>query len=223
MDIVQDIFRRKAVVPQMLKKYGFTKNNDTYFYHTILQGSGFEMYVYITDQGKISTAVIDPAAGEPYTLHLVENAAGSFVGNIKAEYEQVLRGIADNCFEPDVFKSVQAKQLIEYVRNKYGDELEYLWAKFPDNAIWRRKDTGKWYGALLSVSTGKLGIIPEYKAEIIDLRIQPEYMDGLIDNKIYFPGWHMNKKTWYTMILNGSVSYEEICQRIDISYLLAVK
>ncbi|MCZ9311754.1 MAG: hypothetical protein O0V67_00105 [Methanocorpusculum sp.] len=145
MDSVQDIFRRKAVVAQKLENYGFTKNADTYSYHTVLPSSGFEMYIDITKQGEISTTVIDPSTNEPYTLHLVDNAVGSFVGNIKAEYELILRKIADSCFEPNVFKSVQAKKLIDYVRNKYGDEPEYLWTKFPDNAVWRRKDTGKWF------------------------------------------------------------------------------
>ena len=38
----------------------------------------------------------------------------------------------------------------------YCDELEFLWQKFPDNAVWRRKDNKKWYGALLTVSKEKL-------------------------------------------------------------------
>ena len=28
----------------------------------------------------------------------------------------------------------------------------------------------------------------------------------------------MNKKHWYTVILDGSVPFEEICRRIDESY-----
>ena len=223
MDIIHDVFRQKAVVLQNLKDFGFTKNNGTYLYHTILPSSGFKMFIYITEQGKISTTLIDPTTDEPYTLHLVDNTVGSFVGNIKSEYEQVLRNIADTCYEHDVFKSVQAKKLKDYVRNKYGDNPEYLWEKFPDYAVLRRKDTGKWYCVFLSVSTSKLGITPEQMVEIIDLRIQPEFINDLIDNKIYFPGWHMNKKHWYTIILDGSVQYEEICKRIDNSYTLAVK
>lgn len=223
MDIIKSIFQRKAVVPEKLLAYGFTENNGTYFYSTVLSGSGFEMTVHITRQGDVLATVIDPGCNEPYTLHLVNDAVGSFVGGIRVEYEQILREIADKCFEPDVFKSVQAKKLTDYVRSKYGDELEYLWQKFPDNAVWRRRDTGKWYGALLSVSTAKLGVTPGKMAEIIDLRIQPENMSMLVDQKVYFPGWHMNKKNWYTIILDGSVSFEELCQRIDESYKLAVK
>ena len=223
MDAIKSIFQRKKVVPQKLSAYGFSKNGDTYFYHTILPSSGFEIQVFIKTHGSISATVIDPSDSEPYILHLVESAVGSFVGGIKSEYEYILQDIADKCFEPDIFKCAQTKELIKYVRNKYGDEPEYLWKKFPDNAVWRRKDTGKWYGTLLSVSTNKLGIVPGKMAEIIDLRIQPENMEKLIDQNLYFPGWHMNKKNWYTMILDGSISFEELCQRIDESYRLAVK
>lgn len=44
----------------------------------------------------------------------------------------------------------QSQELIDYVRQTYGDELEFLWKKFDDNAVWRRKDTKKWYAALLT-------------------------------------------------------------------------
>lgn len=120
-----------------------------------------------------------------------------------------------------VFKAEQSVALIAYVREKYGDELEYLWDKFPDNAVWRRKDNEKWYGALLTVSRRKLGIPSDEIVEIIDLRIALEEMDNLIDNACFFPGWHMNKKHWYTIILDGTVSTDEICRRVDKSYLLA--
>lgn len=138
MDAVKRIFQRKKVVIQKLSSYGFSKNGDTYFYRANLPSSGFEMQVCIQAQGDISTTLLDTGSNEPYTLHLVESAAGSFVGAIKSEYETVLQDIADRCFEPDVFKCAQTKALIEYVRSKYGDEPEYLWKKFPDNAVWRR-------------------------------------------------------------------------------------
>jgi len=75
-----------------------------------------------------------------------------------------------------------------------GDELEFLWTKFPDNAVWRRKDNSKWYGAILTVSRNKLGLSSNEVAEIIDLRLEKEQMSKTIDNEHYFPGWHMNKK-----------------------------
>ena len=222
-NIINEIFKRRKVSMPKLSAYGFLENDGKYSYHTVLPGSGFSMVVEITRDGLVKATAIDMETNEPYTLHLTDNAMGSFVVNVKMEYEQVLADIAEKCFEPDIFKSTQSKEVIAYVRETYGDELEFLWKKFPDNAIWRRKDTQKWYGAILTVSRRKLGLSSDEVSEIIDLRIEPEQMDSTIDNKRYFSGWHMNKRNWYTMILDGSIPTEEICRRIDKSYKLAIK
>lgn len=222
-DIIHSIFKNKKVNLSKLVPFGFEQQDSCYCYDKIFFGSGFKLTVHITAKGEISAEVIDPAFDEPYTLHLADGAAGSFVGQIKAQYEETLREIAGHCFEPHVFKSKQAEELIAYVRNAYGDELEFLWEKFSGNAVWRRQDTGKWYGVLLTVSKRKLGVASDEMAEVLDLRIQPEALEALINNEAYFPGYHMNKKHWFTILLNGSVPREEICHRIDNSYRLAMK
>ena len=122
-----------------------------------------------------------------------------------------------------VFKSDQAQNIIQYLRDIYNDELEFLWPRFPNNAVFRRKDTGKWYGALLTLSGKKLGLDPDEIIEIIDLRARPEEIASLVDMRKYFPGYHMNKKNWYTVCLDGSVQTDEIFKRIDDSYRLAFK
>ncbi len=222
-DILHDIFKNKKVNLSKLVSFGFEQENSLYTYSRIFAESGFRLTVSITNQGEISAAVIDPAAGEPYTLHLSDNAVGSFVGGIKNEYEKILADIADKCFEPDVFKSEQAKAVINYLRDTYSDELEYLWQKFPDNAVVRRKDNKKWYAALLTVSRRKLGIDSDEMIEILDLRMKPEDIETIVDNKKYFPGYHMNKKHWITICLDSTLSVGEIFGKIDESYLLAKK
>lgn len=223
MNVITEIYKNKKVDTQKLANYGFEKNGSDYVFSQKLPQSGFAMNITVTSAGEVSAKVIDPAADEPYTLHLTETAAGGFVGGVRFDYESILEDIAAKCFEPDIFKTKQAKELIAYVREVYGDELEFLWQKFPQNAVWRRKDTGKWYGALLTVSKRKLGINFSENVEIIDLRADPETLESLIDNEKYFAGYHMNKKHWYTIILDGSVSTEEILDRIESSYLLANK
>ncbi len=61
------------------------------------------------------------------------------------------------------------------------------------------------------------------KIEIIDLRLQPDILSQTLDGIKYFPGYHMNKKHWYTICLDGSVEDAEICHRLDVSYELAKK
>lgn len=217
------IFRNRKLNREKLLSFGFVPEGEQYVYSANVADGQMQLTVKITANGEVTTQMIDCATGEEYVLHRVPGAAGAFVGRIKAEYEAVLQKISEECFEPDVFKTEEAKIIISYVRVKYGDELEFLWEKFPDNAIWRRKDTNKWYAAILTVSARKLGLDSDERLEILDLRLPPELMDGTLDHQRFFPGYHMNKKHWYTIILNGSVSVEEICRRIDESYCLAKK
>lgn len=220
---INSIFKDKKVNISKLLPFGFEQSGENYIYRKIFSDSGFVQTVTVTADGEVFSDVIDPAFGEPYTLYLDENAEGAFVIGIRNSYEETLREIAEKCFEPDIFKSEQAKELISYIKATYGDKLEFLWEKFPDNAIFRRKDSQKWYGLMLPVSKRKLGIESDETVEIIVFRMDSEKSEALKDNKKYFPGYHMNKKSWCTVILDNSVPSREIYCRIDESYLLAAK
>ena len=216
----EDIFRRKKVIFEKLETYGFKRTNDIYQYDTDILDAEFHLEIAIGKNLVPDTKLTEMATGEEYVLYKTD-AAGEYVGAVRAAVVTVLQNIADLCYETAIFKAEQSVKLITYVCEKYGDELEYLWKKFPDNAVWRRKDNGKWYGALLTVSRRKLGIQSDETVEILDLRSEPEQLKNLIDNARYYPGWHMNKKHWYTIILDGSVPLEQICRKIEGSYLLA--
>lgn len=216
-------FSHKKMVPEKLLAYGFTHTGGAYHLSKAVLDGQFQLLVTVSGASLVDTTMIDNATGEEYVLHRVREASGAFVGSVKAAYEAVLLEIAESCFVADVFKSDQAKALIAYVRETHGDELEFLWKKFDNNAIWRRKDTKKWYAALLTVSRRKMGLSSDEVVEILDLRIDPKEIDSVVDHARYFPGWHMNKRSWITVILDGSVPLAEIEAKLDESYRLATR
>lgn len=213
----------KKILMEKMMLFGFKQSGDEYLYSTDIVNGQFTVELSAARDSTISTRVTDKTSGDEYVLHLMDSAQGSFVGRVREEYNAVIKRVIDECCENDVFKTDYAKKLIKYVRNTYGDELEYLWEKFSDNAIWRRKDNKKWYAALLTVSKRKLGLDSDEIVEIVDLRMMPEEVVSRVDNKTYFPGWHMNKKNWITIMLDGSVDFCEICHRVNESYLIAGK
>lgn len=217
-----DFFVRKRVDEDRLRNYGFTEENGSFFFSKKLLDGQFLMEVHVKGS-EILTRLLDVENECEYTLHIVSNAQGEFVGKVRIAYEDVLSHIRDKCFVDDVFKSETAKAVIRYVAEKYDTPLEFLWKKFPDNAVYRRKDNQKWYAAILTVAKSKIGLDGAGNVEILDLRIEPAQMEQTIDNKKFFPGYHMNKKSWYTICLDGSVEEEEIFKRIDVSYELAKK
>ncbi len=220
---IDTLFKHRKMNHERLLLFGFLENKSVYFYSASLFDGQFKMTVTVTKDGKVTTEVIDSFSKEAYILHRISGAQGAFVGTVREEYAAILAAIADACFEPDVFKSEGARQVIQYVKKKYQDELQFLWQRFPENAIFRRKDSNKWYAALLVLQKKKLGLAEDGVVDIIDLRGKPEDIDVLVDKKSYFPGYHMNKKHWFTMCLDGSVPIEEIFRRIDASFALAAK
>lgn len=223
INAVETIFKNKKVNNDKLIDFGFIKENNQYVYHKFFFENEFELVVEINENGDVSTKIIDKATEELYTLHLVDGASGNFVGKVRSEYESVLQEISNKCFDSDIFKTSQSKDVIKYISEKYGDELEFLWEKFPDTAIWRRKDNKKWYGVLMTIPKSKLGIDSEEVVEIIDLRVLPNEATQLIDNASIFPGYHMNKKRWLTIIFDNGVSTEDIISLVNKSYNLAQK
>ncbi|GAA5787419.1 MmcQ/YjbR family DNA-binding protein [Chitiniphilus shinanonensis] len=221
MKDIDHLFKNRKLNPARLAPFGFVPTGSGHTYSTDLLDGQFEMTVTIARDGKISAEVLDNASREPYVLHRVSDATGAFVGKVREEYQGVLDRIVEACFERDVFKSEYAKQVIRYVRETYQDELQFLWQKFPENAIFRRKDNAKWYAALLVLQKKKLGLDEDATIDIIDLRAAPEDIEALVDGEKYFPGFHMNKKHWLTICLDGSVPIEEILRRIDESFVLA--
>ena len=98
--------------------------------------------------------------------------------------------------------------------------MEFLWEKSPKTAVVRRKNSNKWYAVILTLSKRKLNLDSDEAAEIINLHNNPEEIKKLIDNKRYFPAYHMNKKYWCTICLDGTIELEKIYKLIDISYEL---
>lgn len=120
------------------------------------------------------------------------------------------------------FQSQQAQELIRYVHEEYGDELEFLWENFPRDAIWRHPQTCKWYGLVMAVSRRKLGFDSDEVVEILDVRFaKGEALDFVASNPNIYPGYHMNKNSWITIILDESMTTTQILALVDNSYRLA--
>lgn len=199
--------------------YGFKKNNNKYIYTKRLSNDNFLVHIEITDFAKITSKIMDIENKEEYLPVDIKNTTGSFLGKIKEEYENILKDVISICTERDVFKSKQAQSVIKYVKEKYAGNLEFLWEK-SNNAIIRHHDTKKWYLALLTIPREKLGLKSNDLVEIIDLKMPPEEIVKLVDNKKIFPGYHMNKKHWITICLDNTMKDEELFKYIDISYNL---
>ncbi|MBS6521184.1 MAG: MmcQ/YjbR family DNA-binding protein [Clostridiales bacterium] len=107
--------------------------------------------------------------------------------------------------------------IYEYVKKQYGTVPEYLWKESPESAVLRHPN-GKWYAVLMQVEKSRLGLKGDTKVDIIDVKCDPDMVALLTQTYGFLPGYHMNKKYWITMPLDGTVSEAKILDFLDISY-----
>ena len=217
---LNNFIKDKKINFKKLEEFGFELIDNSYYYHTSLLKNQFKMSVKISLDNSIFTEIIDTETNEAYVLHLLEMKRSGYSEKVYKAYSEILAKIQKECFEDEIFKANYTKEIVAYIKNKYGDKLEFLWEKSPKNAVVRRKSSKKWYAVILTVSKRKLNLDSDEIIEVINLHNIVEEIKKLIDNKKYFPAYHMNKKYWCTICLDGTVELEEIYKLIDISYKL---
>ncbi len=219
-DILSERFAKKRPSPERLERYGFEDSGGIYSSRRTISDGEFELFVEIDTLGRIDARLLESLSGEEYTLWKT-TAQGSFVTKIREEISDILTEISERCFESSPFRQEQTLRLISHAREAYRTEPEFLWESSPENAILRRSDSGKWYAALLTVSAQKLGLADGRRVEIVNLHASPEKVEELLTREGFCPAWHMSKRSWFTVILDGSVADAELFELADVSYRLA--
>lgn len=114
----------------------------------------------------------------------------------------------------------QAKAVLDYIANEYGVEPEFLWPEqSPNFCVFRNARNKKWFGIIMVIPGTKLGLETEAEVEIIDLRFDKgQALDFATSNENIFPGWHMNKRNWITLVLDDRMSDEAVFGLVDKSF-----
>ncbi len=222
MTIEEELFRKTKIDFDKISKYGFKKDKSLYKYSKNIMNNTFRVDVEIDNAGIVKGKIYDLAFGDEYTNFRVEDSTGSFVGQVKDEFKNILIDIKNKCFTNEIFLFEQANRIAKAIKEKYGDEPEFEWEKFPGFATFRNKDSKKWYGLIMNLEKSKLGESSTDEVEIINIKLEPDEIEVLLKQDGFYPAYHMNKKNWITIILNETLSDEKIMNLIDKSYSYTV-
>ena len=111
------------------------------------------------------------------------------------------------------------EQVFAYIREKYGTEPEYPWARYPDYAVFRHADNRKWFGVAMTVRRRSLGLSGDGSADILNVKLSDPFLaDILVAKPGYLRGYHIRRGNWISIFLDGTVPFDEICGWLDESY-----
>lgn len=209
-------------IKEKLIKFGFKEDISSdvslFTIRIFNENKDFFLEVKVTDYRSLEAKLYDAVTEEEYTLHLNPKAQGRFVGELRSFYTSTLDAIVKSCSDNEPFKTHQAKEIRKFIKEEYGTELEFLWEDSPDCAIMRRDDNGKWYGAILTCKRKTLTGSGDGKVEVLNLKAKPEVVDKLIERNGFYRAYHMNKKLWFSVMLDDGVDFEEIKRLIRESF-----
>ena len=117
---------------------------------------------------------------------------------------------------------MKREEIFEYVKKQYGTVPEYLWETSPKSAVLRHKN-GKWYAVLMQVEKSRLGLEEEGIVDVINVKCEPDMVGLLTQTYGFLPGYHMNKKYWVSIPLDGTIADEELFALVDSSWQLTKK
>ena len=106
-----------------------------------------------------------------------------------------------------------------YAKETYGTEPEYLWRSYPNYAVFRHEDNKKWYALMMDVPRSRLGLPGGDRVDILNVKLEdPLLRDLLLQGEGYLPPYHISRGGWISILLDGTVPFEEIRGLIDLSF-----
>ncbi len=110
------------------------------------------------------------------------------------------------------------EELEEHIRSNYSTEPDYPWIKYPDYEVFRHTSNKKWFALIMEVPKDKLGLPTNDILSVVNFKCDPILIGSFISKAGYFPAYHMNKTSWITVALDGSVPDDEIKMLLDMSF-----
>lgn len=213
----RELTAHRKPVREKLLSFGFEEKGDLLSYQTRICEGEFSLVMIVGKDGSIDTELYDLENECEYVLYKTD-AAGEYVGMVRSAVRDEVAKVVSACYEDASFWHPQTLRLIKYVKDTYGDDLDFLWENTRDYAVFKNKSTKKWYGLIAAIPLNRIGRPSSERGEILVFRCKLEELPPEYAQLPILPGYHMNKKSWATIVLDESVNDRDLFQLIDRSF-----
>ena len=118
------------------------------------------------------------------------------------------------------------QELLAHIADTYGITPDYPFEGDFTTAVCRHRDDRKWFAILMEIPRSRLGLSGEGTLNVVNLKISPEMLPSLLQERGVFPAYHMNKTHWVTVVTDGtgsSASEEMVEFLTEVSFTLTAK
>ncbi len=110
-----------------------------------------------------------------------------------------------------------------HIEEHYGIKYDCPFEDDLDSRVFRHTDNRKWFALVMNIPKNRIIPNAEGYIDVVNLKCAPEIMDDLWRENGIFPAYHMSKKHWLTLALDGSCPDETVRWVTSISFDLTRK
>ena len=187
--------------------------------HVLAKGE-FELRMTMSDQ-ELELVVYDLAMEEPYTLFEVASASGALVTALRQQVDDILNRILGQQIQDNPL----VEALVEYVATTYEVAPAHPFKRHPEIIGFKVPEVDKLFGIILPVNYCQIDKASSRNDQVLVLNLKgkPDQILGRIDNDRYFPAYHMNKKHWFSLLLDAQTDWDQLTSLLAESYRLVKK
>ena len=199
-----------------LAEWGFENGQARY----VLVEGEFELHMTLSDQ-ELELVVYDLAMEEPYTLFEVVSASGALVTALRQQVDEIINRILGQQIQDNPL----VERLVDYVATTYGLAPAHPFKRHPEIIGFKVPTVDKLFGIFLPVDYCRLDktSMRTHQVLVLNLKGQPDQILERIDNCRYFPAYHMNKKHWFSVLLDAQTDWDQLTSMLAESYRLVKK
>ena len=186
----------------------------------------FAVAVTVDSSGRVSGHVTDNMNDEEYLQLRSPAFNGSYVNTVRDAYEKLLTDIAERCCTEVTFAADQSNRIADRIRNEFGIGPDYPWDRDGTDAygVFRHTDTGKWFGLIMDIQKGKLTKSSDRTpVDVLNLKADERIIPRLHKTAGIYPAWHMNHRTWISVLLDDTLSDDSVMDLVSDSFRLTAK
>ena len=223
--IADKIMAHKRFDTAAMLRFGFVLADDGYRYQADLMDGDFTAVLSVSAQGKLIGKVYDNMNDEEYRQLWIEDYQGPYVNRVRTAYEQLLAQVAEKCCRDVLFASDQANRITERIATLFGVAPDYPWeqGEYQSYGVFRHQDTAKWFALIMDVKRKVLTKDgDEHIVDVVNLKADPDKIGRLTQKAGVYPAYHMNHCLWISVLLDDTLSDEEVMVLVQRSYDLTL-
>ena len=109
-------------------------------------------------------------------------------------------------------------EIEDYILSNFEAASDHSFEGDRTVTVFRRRDNNQRFAATKNVGCRSVNVERAGRIDILNVSVNPRLVTALREREGFRPAWRMNRNKWVTVLLDGTVSDDEIRTYLDMSY-----